>query len=363
MSLRSWVKPLDRYVFSEFWRIFLVTALGFPILVDIIDLTDNLDKYLARDLTAAKIAISYVYWFPDSVFMVLPAAVLFATVFSVGSLTRHSEITAAKASGVSFYRFIVPIVAGALLATVAGLVLGEIAPHTNKLREEALGSRKKLVPTERYNFAYMSEGNRTYKIATLNQSSQGITGVLIDRRGMWPDYPEYILSVGGGTYREGEGWMLTKGAMHIMRNDTSNLTFSFDSILDRRMIERPQDLAVAPSAPADMGYRELGQFISAMERSGADVNTLRVERMLKIAVPVTCLVILLFGAPLATSTQRGGAAFGIGISLVTTVIFLIMIQMTKAIGSKGVIPPEFAAWLPSLLFGAVGVYLLTRVRT
>jgi hypothetical protein len=48
------------------------------------------------------------------------------------------------------------------------------------------------------------------------------------------------------------------------------------------------------------------------------VNTLRVTRMLKIAIPVTCVIILLFGAPLATSTQRGGAAFGVGLSLGTT---------------------------------------------
>ena len=34
---------------------------------------------------------------------------LFATVFSIGTFTRYSEITAAKASGISFYRFIAPI--------------------------------------------------------------------------------------------------------------------------------------------------------------------------------------------------------------------------------------------------------------
>ena len=66
---------LDRYVFSEFWKIFVGTALGFPILVVIIDLTDNLDKYLARSLPRADIALSYLYWLPDSMFMVLPAAV------------------------------------------------------------------------------------------------------------------------------------------------------------------------------------------------------------------------------------------------------------------------------------------------
>src|SRR5919202_6937926 len=98
-----------------------------------------------------------------------------------------------------------------------------------------------------------------------------------------------------------------------------------------------------------MGFRELGRFIRAMERSGADVNELRVERMLKIAIPVTCLIILLFGAPLATSTQRGGAAFGVGLSLGTTVLFLVLIQLTRAVGGKGLVVPELAAWIPSAI--------------
>ena len=51
--IRRLVRPLDRYVFSEFWKIFVVTALGFPILLIIIDLTDNLDKYLDRQDSGA----------------------------------------------------------------------------------------------------------------------------------------------------------------------------------------------------------------------------------------------------------------------------------------------------------------------
>ena len=95
--LRKLVRPLDRYVFSEFWKIFTMTALGFPLLIIIIDLTDNLDKYLNRQLPRDQIALSYLYFIPDSMFLVMPAAVLFATVFSIGALTRHAEITAAKA--------------------------------------------------------------------------------------------------------------------------------------------------------------------------------------------------------------------------------------------------------------------------
>jgi lipopolysaccharide export system permease protein len=350
-------------VFSEFWRIFVTTALGFPILVDIIDLTDNLDKYLARNLPAGKIVLGYLYWFPDSVFLVLPAAVLFATVFSIGALTRHSEITAAKASGISFYRFVAPIFVGALFATIAGLVLGEVAPHTNKLREQVLGMQQHASANERYNFAYAAENGRTYKIGGLHRSANQIEGLEIERRGRWPQYPPYILTAMGAKYTPEHGWMLSRGAIHLLTGDSTNLTFTFDSLRDNHFRERPDELTTAPTAPTEMGFRELGQFIHAMERSGADVNELRVERMLKITIPVTCLVILLFGAPLATSTQRGGAAYGIGISLATTVTFLIMIQMTKAIGAKGVIPPELAAWLPSILFGTVGAILFARVRT
>jgi lipopolysaccharide export system permease protein len=112
-----------------------------------------------------------------------------------------------------------------------------------------------------------------------------------------------------------------------------------------------------------MDFRELGAFIQAMERSGGDVGKLRVERMLKIAIPVTCVIILLFGAPLATSTQRGGTAYGVGLSLGTTIIFLVLIQLTRAIGGKGLIQPELAAWIPSALFGVVGGILLLRVKT
>ncbi|MEP7088092.1 MAG: LptF/LptG family permease, partial [Gemmatimonadota bacterium] len=119
------LRPLDRYVATEFTKIFITTALGFPLLVIVIDLTDRLGKYLNRHLTPEQIAMAYVYWFPESIYMVLPAAVLFATVFTIGSLTRHSELTAAKASGISFYRLLVPIFGGAAIVMLFAFALGE----------------------------------------------------------------------------------------------------------------------------------------------------------------------------------------------------------------------------------------------
>lgn len=357
------VRALDRYVFIEFWKIFVTTALGFPVLIIIIDLTDNLDKYLGQQLSMGRIALSYLYWLPDSMFMILPAAVLFATVFAIGALTRHSEITAAKASGISFYRFIAPIFVGAVIATILGLALGELAPLTNKKRLEILQGNRVNISSDRYNFAYAADRGRVYKIGALHLFTPSIEGMVIERKGSGPDYPSYVITANAARYDTKRGWLLGQGAMHVIPDTLHNLTFSFDSLVDRHFKEAPKQLTLTQKAPADMGFRELGRFITSMERSGAEVNELRVERMLKIAIPITCIVILLFGAPLATSTQRGGAAYGVGVSLATTVIFLMLIQLTKGIGGKGMIPADLAAWVPSIIFGVVGMILFARVRT
>ena len=356
-------RALDRYVFTEFIKIFVVTSLGFPVLVFIIDLVDNLPKYLGRNLTKADVAMSYAYWLPDTMFNVLPAAVLFATVFTIGAVTRHSEITAAKASGISFYRFIAPIVVGASFAMVLGLFIGELAPRLNAKRLALIKETRNSQGNVRTRFAYAGENGRVYKAAQLVVDSGSMIVVEVERKGTGPDYPSQLLAAANAKWSARRGWTLSQGTFHVMPSDTTDLAFRFDSLVDRRMTERPRDLMLTPKAPEDMDYAELGRFIAAQARSGADVNALRVSRMLKVTIPVTCVIILLFGAPLATSTQRGGAAFGVGLSLGTTVIFLVLIQLTRAVGGKGLVVPELAAWIPSAIFGLAGLLLLARTRT
>ncbi|MEO7647436.1 MAG: LptF/LptG family permease, partial [Gemmatimonadaceae bacterium] len=273
------MRPLDRYVFGEFWKIFVTTALGFPLLLIVFDLTDNLDIYLNRELTQTDLLLSYVYWLPDSVFLILPAAVLFATVFSIGGLTRHSEITAAKASGISFYRVIAPIFAGAILATLAGLTLGELAPFANRKRQELLRANQFTGGNERFNFAYSAEQGRVYKIGALRVSERTVHGIDIERKGAGPEYPSYVLSATTGSYDPERGWLLKDGVMHVIPDTSRNITFTFDSARARHFNQRPVELTASPKAPEEMRFVELGRFISAMERSGADVNQLRVERM------------------------------------------------------------------------------------
>jgi lipopolysaccharide export system permease protein len=250
----------------------------------------------------------------------------------------------------------------ATLAMGLDLVFAEVAPPANARRLRLLAGQNDSRDAERYNFAFASDAGRVYRIYTLNTKARAVDNIEIEERGSRTK-PGMLVAARHAQWRPAGGWRLDSGTVHVMPTRAQDLAFSFDSLRDRRFHETPQELRSSEREPAEMRFAELTRFIRVLERSGAEVNTLKVERMLKIAIPVTCLIIALFGAPLATSSQRGGAAYGIAVSLATTVLFLVMIQLTKAVGGKGLLPPETAAWMPNVVVGMFALILLARVRT
>lgn len=354
---------LDRYVVREFSRIFGVTALGFPLFTILIHLTDNIDKYLSRGIPARRIALAYLYTVPEQVFFITPAAVLFATVFSVGALSRHSEITAAKASGVSFHRLVSPIFLLAVLAAFLTFALGEVAPRANERKDELTGDREVRSQTARYNFVFRADGGRTYAIRSVSVPDSQMIDLQIEREGTGPEFPGYFLVASRGNWSREDGWKLMDGTLRLFMSNDHEIAFRFRELRQRALTERPADLLTQPKAPDQMTYAELGHYVRTLERSGNNANKLRVQQALKLAIPATCLIIALFGAPLGASGARSGTAYGVAVSLATTIVFLMLIQIAKAVGAGGVINPTLAAWLPNALFGLAGAVLFVRART
>jgi lipopolysaccharide export system permease protein len=362
---------LDRYLLREWLRVFLVTLVGFPILVIVIDLTDKLDSYLSRGVTRGAVALSYVFDLPEKMFQVLPVAVLFATVFTVGALGRHSELTAAKASGISFHRLVRPLFAAATAALLAGLLLGEIAPVASSRRSELLGDKAIRSTTSRYNFVYRADRGWVYAIRSLELRTREMSDLLLEREGTGSGYPTIVLAAQRAVYadtgavRLGPRWTLHRGTLRYLAGNEpgGEAAFEFDSLQSRTLRERPVDLLAEPKSPDEMRYGELRRYIEALTRSGSNAKKLQVELALKIAIPFICLLIALFGAPLAISTPKSGAAWGVAASLATTFIVLLMFQLAKAVGSGGVLPPLLAAWLPNILVAVAAVYLLRKAPT
>src|SRR5205823_14661654 len=126
-------------------------------------------------------------------------------------------------------------------------------------------------------------------------------------------------------------WTLGTGELDVVNDSNPGFAMHFEAARDRFLTERPIELMARQRPPQELTYRELSRNIVSLERSGSDANQQRVERALKIAIPFTCIIIALFGAPLATSNLRGGSASGVAVSLATTMILLPLVQLTPAI--------------------------------
>jgi lipopolysaccharide export system permease protein len=356
---------LDRYLVKEWSRILIFTGLGFPVIAVIFEITDNLDRYLPRGLGAGDILLAHLFSLPDKLFMALPAAVLFATLFSIGSMDRHSELAAAKASGMSFHRLALPVFAAALLVSGVTLVVGELAPAATRRQLEMLGELEVRSRDQRsHNFVYRAEEGWTYAVRELRLRERTMHDVVLEREGTDEGYPTLAVQAQQAQWNDTVGqWTLEEGRLRVIPGTAPDLAFAFDSMRLASVGEGPEDLMAEPKRPQEMRYAELGRYIDALERSGGDGRQLRVEQALKIAVPFTCFIIAIFGAPLVTAAPRAGGAIGVALGLGTTIVFLTLVQLSRAIGSGGIIPPTLAAWLPNLAFGAAGLWMLRRAPT
>jgi len=354
------IRTLDRMVATTFVRIFSFFVLSVPIMFILADQSGKQGRYLDRNLTMPDIVLGYFFEYPKFVLFSFPVAALVGTVFTIHSMTVNREIQAAKAGGMSFHRLVVPLWPLGAVLTVAAFLLGMVVTVTNRKAAEVF-KEVDIRRDWRNEFVYQTDNDETLGVQQLSVANARMDGVLlqsVDENGalrhVWAD---------DGVYTEEEGWTLRQGHLRVVQPDGRETSFSFDRHRRPGLTPTPADLLQNPPDEEEMTYEELGRQAAAVYRSGGDPKKLLVEREQKLAIPAATLVIMLFGAPLATTVKKGGAAFGVGVSLGSTLVYILLLRLFGAIGIAGGLPPVWAAWTPNLIFLTVGVVLLARVRT
>jgi len=358
------MRLLSRYLLGHWLKVFLLTAIGLPFVSVLTQLTDNLRRLLDRDLHAGTIALSYLYALPQNIATMMPAAALFATVFTVGPLARNSELTAAKAGGVSFHRLIRPLLIASILAAILCFKIGEWATEATTRQLELQKERQARNITTRSNFVYRAASGWVYTVRQLNTSDNQMQQMVLEHATRDSSLPTISIVADSARWdSRGHRWRFFHGASHLIHRNGDALTLTFAELRLPAFVQAPRDLLIEPKNPEEMTYNELGRYITALNSSGNDTKKLQVQHAIKLALPAACLIIALFGAPLAVSSPRAGAAMGIAISLGTTIVYLLMINLSQAVGSSGIMDPTLAAWTPNLVFLVVAAWLLLRVRT
>lgn len=354
------IRTLDRMVAMTFVRIFSFFVLSVPIMFILGDQSAKQGRYLDRELTMPDIVLGYIFEYPKFVLWSFPVAALVGTVFTIHSMTVNREIQAAKAGGVSFHRLIVPLWPIGAVLTVAAFLLGMVVTVTNRKAAEVF-QEVEFRRDWRNDFVFQTENDETLGIQQLSVDNARMDGVLlqsVDENGalrhVWASEAEYTAE---------EGWTLHHGYLRVLQPNGQETSFKFDRHRRPDLTATPNDLVQDPPDEEEMTYEELGRQAAAVYRSGGDPKKLLVGREQKLAIPAATLVIMLFGAPLATTVKKGGAAFGVGVSLGSTLVYILLLRLFGAIGIAGGLPPLWAAWTPNLMFLMVGVVLLARVRT
>lgn len=352
---------LDRLVVGTFLKLFVLVLIACPPLFVIGDIAENLDTYIDRGLGGVEVAWAYLYMVPMYVEWSFPIAALIAAVFTVHSMTAHRELVAAKAGGISFYRLITPmLIAGAGL-TVVALGLTEVVPRANRIANMIL-QRDTPGRSWRSDFVYQSEDGLTWQVRRLTAADGRMAEIVLERPPTEDRAGMHVMA-GQAGWTADEGWTLTSGYLRILRPDSTERAIEFERMRIPEITERPEELLEVPPEPEEMTYAEIDHLARIIQRTGGDARELLVKREQKLSIPVTTLVIILFGAPLATSNKRGGTAYGIGLSLATVIAYIMLFRITAALGEAGTLEPLTAAWLPNALFLVAACVAMLRVRT
>ena len=82
------IRILSRYMLRQFFSLFIFCLLSVIFIFLIVDLIENLDQFLDRNVPWKIILQYYLYFIPYIVVLTMPVATLLATVFSIGGMAR-----------------------------------------------------------------------------------------------------------------------------------------------------------------------------------------------------------------------------------------------------------------------------------
>ena len=350
---------IDRYLARSFIEPFLVTLIVITGLYIVADAFDNLPKFLrqASGILEALSRIGQIYALRIPYFLapVVPVATLIGAAFGVSQLTAQNEINAMRASGLSYWRILSPIYAMAALAALLALGNRELlVPRVEQMAAPEIqawtGAEKQshedeLIVDEiekeqtKFTLYYDSARRRVTKLWVLQTLPGGAT----------------VSFTAGRAAPTHDGWLLydVKGEGPAVRERLWRTSL------------KPRDLE---TALLPMDVRPLSVLLREIRHPGtADAQrmaSLRLFYAARLTYPFTGLVLIALGVPFVIGHEKiqRSRLLGVGICVVICIVFYTVQYISWDLGQHGRLPPEIAAWLPVVLFGAVGLYLLEAVH-
>ncbi len=358
------IKQIDRYIIIQFVKNFLFALLCFILIFILVDLFENLDKFLDNKLTFGAVLNYYLYFIPEIIRLITPIAVLLATLFTAGRMVNFNEIIAVKNAGISLMRFMMPFLAMGLVITILSLYFNNwIVPEANKkkffIERNYLGKNKNTVGLNKLYF--QDSKNQLILIDQFKETDLSANRVSIQL--YKPDSLSMLTKRVDAAQMKWDGskWILFNVAERNFTPGKEELK-SYDSI-PVSGIEGLNKINLVPSQitrkqlkPEEMNYGELEEFIVSMKKGGQNTDRQMVDFYSKISFSFASFIIIIFGISISTgSKRRKGMALQFGISILVSFIYLGFIKISQSFGYNGDLNPLFTAWLANIAFAGFGM--------
>lgn len=353
-------KILDKYILKQVIELFLMGVFVFTTIIFASDTFITLIKQIAKFGIPFKVAFIIILLnLPSVIVMTIPMGVLLSTVMTLNRLSLSSEITVMRACGIGLNRIAKPIFIFAIVMALSSFIINEsIVPVMTKQAKDlalwALG--QKNIPDGKQNFVFKElndngvlkrlfyvgycEKKTLHNVTVLDNSKDGTIQVLQAREGKTSP----------------KGWEFEKGAAYTIASDGRVLN---TTLFDTSVVKFGLDLSkeMNKNVAKEMNFVKLLKFLSNSKLPAKDRQVYTIELFDKIALPITTIVFVLLGVPLAITPPRVRYNRGFLFSILIIFAYYLVRALSLSFGEAGSLAPFLAAWLPNIILTIWGTCL------
>ena len=363
------MKKIDYYILREFSTTFLIVSLFFTLISLIVDIFENLNRFIDNQVTMDILLNYYKASLPSMVSVTIPVSCLVSSVFTYGMMIQRKEWLVFKSSGLSLYRLSFPVLFLGLMLSIGSFYFDNtVVIENNKKKNEIKNiymsknknrtkdksvfenvyfqmNQKDLVAIEKFN----SNNNVAVNLNFIEIDNGMLLRRIDSKKAIWEE-TNSKWNLKDFSIREFEKDGLEKNVI-ISKND-SLVTLKFE----------PYDIIKTASKSEEVSYSELKKQIISLEKNG--VNTLRwkVDLNYKIAYSFISIIVIFCGIPLSVYRSNTTLAFGGGLSLATIFSYVILLKFGQSLAYGGVLSPFLGAWMSNIVFISIGIYLMINAR-
>ena len=372
-SRSAFPRILDEYVVRDFINIFVLVLAAFVLLILLFTYLELVGDIVRNHISLTTVGAYLVNLTPSMLYKFAPLAVLMAVLVTFGVLNRNSEIIAMKATGISLYRLVIPVVSISAIVAICLFLFDQFyLPQANR-RQEALRSTIKGRPPQ----TFLHPEQKWI----FGEQEPGAPGRIFYYQFFDPDRNEFaMLSVfefdphtfalsrrifagrvfwdaAKGSWRFQNGWERRLNGANVSEyREFINTTFP-------EIREEPTYFKKESLQSQEMNFGQLHSYIRDLRQSGFDTMRLRVDLWHKLAYPLVAIVMAILAIPFALSMGRRGSLTGIAVAIAVAMAYWMVDALFGAMGNVNYLPAPLAAWSSDVLFGLTGGYLLLRTPT